>query len=145
MDGFIMVKQVIVMRKDLQMTKGKMVAQGSHASLAVVLEMMKYSKNTGFLNSKINKGKYQLTLEVDEGSDFDEWLRDGFTKVCLYVNSEDELLDIYNKAEQSGLPVALIVDGGVTMFKGVETKTCLAIGPAKAEEIDKITGHLKLL
>ncbi|WPC42830.1 aminoacyl-tRNA hydrolase [Clostridium sp. JS66] len=140
-----MVKQVIVMRKDLQMTKGKMVAQGSHASLAVILKMFRSNKSIDEFHPEIDNGKYELSLEVNEGSELDEWLKDGFTKICLYVNSENELLDIYNKAEQSKLPVALIVDGGATMFKGVKTITCLAIGPAKSEEIDKITGNLKLL
>jgi PTH2 family peptidyl-tRNA hydrolase len=43
------------------------------------------------------------------------------------------------------LPVVLIEDAGLTMFNGVKTKTCLAIGPAKDSEIDEITGSLKLL
>ncbi|WP_315671514.1 aminoacyl-tRNA hydrolase [Clostridium sp. 19966] len=140
-----MVKQVIVMRKDLQMTKGKMIAQGSHASLDVVLNMFKSSKSMDEGAADGNKGKYQLSLEVNKGSDLDEWLNGGVAKICLYVNSENELMDIYNQTKQSNLPVSLIVDAGVTMFKGVNTVTCLAIGPAKSEEIDKITGSLKLL
>lgn len=72
--------------------------------------------------------------------------KDGiFTKICLGVDSEEKLIEIYEKAKQADLPVALIIDSGLTEFKGVYTKTCLAIGPDLSEKIDAITGHLKLL
>lgn len=138
-------KQVIVMRKDLQMTKGKMIAQGSHASLGIILQMMEVSNiiNEGEDTSKA--GAYSLNLKVEESSAIDNWFKEGFKKVCVYVNSEEELIDIYNKAEENGLPVLMIEDAGVTMFKGVPTKTCLAIGPAWDKDIDEVTGELKLL
>ena len=74
-----------------------------------------------------------------------KWKDGIFTKACLGVDSEEELLDIYNKAQEAGLPVALITDSGLTEFKGVPTNTCMAIGPDRIEKIDAITGHLKLL
>lgn len=131
-------KQVIVIRKDLKMTKGKMIAQGSHASLGVILGMM----------SKLQKPSgegYDMVLSVENNSDIKYWLENIFTKVCLYVESEEELVDLYNKAVESNIPACLITDRGLTMFKGVPTKTALAIGPFKSDEIDKITGNLKLL
>lgn len=130
-----MVKQVIVMRKDLKMTKGKMIAQGSHASLGVILSMME----------KTNDEKDTRVLRVDENNDLKEWLNGIYTKICVYVNSEEELLDIYNKAKSKGLPLCLIEDVGHTMFHGVKTKTCLAIGPVSEEKVNPITGNLKLL
>lgn len=131
------VKQVIVLRKDLKMTKGKMIAQGSHASLGVVFAMMnKLPKNDG---------GYDMVLSVDNQSDMMIWLEDIFTKVCVYVESEEALVDLYNKALDKNIPACLITDRGLTMFKGVPTKTALAIGPFKAEKIDEITGHLRLL
>lgn len=140
-----MVKQVIIIRKDLQMTKGKMIAQGSHASLGVIMNMLNNSRDIEEFKPNIIEGKYNLSMEVTEGSDLDNWLREGFAKICLYVNSEAELEEIYSKALEKKLPAILIEDAGLTMFKGIVTKTCVAIGPAKAEEIDQITGHLKLL
>lgn len=140
-----LVKQVIVMRKDLKMTKGKYIAQGSHASLGVVLSLLNNGKSIKEDNPEIKGGKYNINLEVEVGSPLDEWLRGTFTKVCVYVNSEEELLDIYQKALDRNLPTVLIEDSGLTMFKGVKTKTCLAIGPAISEEIDEVTGHLRLL
>ncbi len=127
-------KQVIVMRKDLNMRKGKMVAQGAHASMKAILDQMKFKPQTN-----------SMTLEMPDGSPLEDWIEGRFTKVCLSVDSEKELVEIYNKAKQAGLICSLITDAGVTEFGGVATKTCCAIGPAWAEDIDKITGELKLL
>lgn len=112
-------KQVIVIRKDLNMRKGKMVAQGCHASLSVVM------------NNKI-------TLELST------WLKEGQKKICVYVNSEEELFSIYEQAKKVGIPCALIQDAGLTEFKG-PTYTAVGIGPYYEADIDKITGELKLL
>lgn len=139
-----MSKQIIVLRKDLKMNKGKLVAQGCHASLAVVLNMMNQGKSIREQTPEIINGQYSLQLNVQVGSAMDDWLRGIFRKVTLTVNSEEELLDIYQKAVDKGLPVALIEDLGLTAFHGIKTKTCLAIGPSNAEEIDSITQHLKL-
>lgn len=124
------IKQVIVMRKDLNMRKGKMIAQGAHASMGIFFDLMKKQDNN-----------YVLELN----NDMQIWKDGVFTKICLYVESEQELSDIYLKAQFVGLPVKMIVDSGLTEFKNIPTKTCLAIGPAKSELIDKITGKLKLL
>lgn len=138
-------KQIIVMRKDLQMTKGKMIAQGSHASLGMILQMMEVSNIVNENQGAAEAGAYSLNLKVEAGSAIDNWFKEGFKKVCVYVNSEAELIDMYNKAEEKGLPVLMIEDAGVTMFKGVPTKTCLAIGPAWDKDIDEVTGDLRLL
>jgi PTH2 family peptidyl-tRNA hydrolase len=119
------VKQVIVMRNDLNMRKGKMVAQGSHASGA-------------FLMQKLLNGQKLTKEEV-------EWTESGYAKICVRCDSEEELLDIFQKAKDAMLTVHMITDSGRTEFNGVPTKTCLAIGPAPAGKIDKITGSLKLL
>jgi len=124
------VKQVIVMRKDLNMRKGKMIAQGAHASLKIFLDR-KYVFFNLFLIMKMTK-------------DMLAWIKGRFTKICVSVDSEGELLNIYQTASEVGIPVALIQDAGVTEFKE-PTYTCLAIGPAESKVIDRLTGHLKLL
>lgn len=116
------IKQVIVIRKDLKMRRGKEIAQGSHASMAFLL-----------------KNHYRLDSKVVQ-----KWVSGGQTKVTLCVNSEEELLEIYNRAKENNLDVHLITDAGLTEFNGVPTKTCLAIGPDEADKINKITGQLKL-
>ena len=129
-------KQVIVMRKDLNMRKGKMVAQGSHASLAVFI-------NRGLMIRA--DGSETSSLAIPLTADMKEWIDNSFTKVCLSCNSEAELDELYVQAQLAGLPCSRIIDNGVTEFNGVKTKTCIAIGPAESEEIDKITGSLPLL
>lgn len=121
-------KQVIVMRKDLNMRKGKMIAQGAHASLGAVwlIEML--------------AGSFPMWMPA-----YYLWRTGSFTKVCVSVNSAVELHAIQTRAEIANLPTKLITDSGATEFHGVPTETCLAIGPAWADEIDKITGELPLL
>ena len=123
-------KQVIVMRHDLKMRRGKQIAQGSHASMA-------------FLTRKLQKHG-QLTLD-DFSPEEQAWLTASFAKICCRVNSEEELLEIRDKAIAAGLEVHLITDSGKTEFHGVPTNTCLAIGPDEAEKINEVTGHLELL
>lgn len=117
-------KQVIIMRKDLNMRKGKMVAQGAHASLGVFTRGL-----------------------ANESQDFTkQWLESDFRKICLSVDSLDELQDIFDKATLvNDMPVIMITDNGVTEFNGVSTVTCIAIGPYWSDEVDKLTGNLKLL
>lgn len=112
-------KQVIVVRKDLKMRRGKEISQSCHACLKVTLENMNHK-------------------------DVKEWLKGPFAKVVVRVDSEEELLEIYQKALQANLICSLIQDAGRTEFHGVPTYTTVAVGPAKDAHIDQITGHLKL-
>ena len=130
------VKQVIVMRKDLGMRKGKMIAQGSHASLGSLLKMARREESEAGV-------KIEFNFPAD--SVLDKWLNGVFTKVCVYVESEQDLDEIKAKCEAAGIPNSLILDAGLTEFHGVPTKTCLGIGPWWSNEIDKITGSLPLL
>lgn len=136
------VKQVIVMRKDLNMRKGKMVAQGAHASLKAILYQMERSTSEGFGD----KGEIlHYTLSDRKESYLMKWLEGSFAKICVSVDSEAELDEIVTKARDQGLVCSVIIDNGNTEFNGVPTKTCCAIGPWLREDLDKITGHLKLL
>lgn len=116
-------KQVIVIRKDLGCRRGKEIVQGAHASQMALVEAKR------------------LLAPVDIDFWLDHW---GMRKVCVRVDSEAELIEIYNQAKQAGLPCALVVDEGLTEFAGEMTRTAVGIGPASADEIDKITRNLKL-
>jgi len=120
------------MRKDLGMRKGKMIAQGAHASLKVVLDA-----------GELDPQGTAFAIAVDPA--MRAWLGGRFTKVCVSVDSEAALDAIVARAREAGVPCALIVDAGVTEFRGVPTKTCCAIGPAWADAVDAITGGLPLL
>jgi PTH2 family peptidyl-tRNA hydrolase len=129
-------KQVIVIRKDLNMRKGKMVAQGSHASLGAWLIVEDAWE-------ELQRGNRIFSDVVHEAAR--DWIDGAFTKICVGVDSADELLAVYGQAIDAELPVKLITDAGHTEFHGHPTITCLAIGPVWSDQVDPITGHLKLL
>ena len=119
-------KQIIVLRKDLNMRKGKMVAQGAHASVTVVQDI---------LNGKEDH-PFRSYLKV--------WNDEGMTKIVVGVATEEELINLHKKALAANLPTALIKDAGRTEF-AEPTFTCIAIGPAPEKTVDIFTGELKLL
>ena len=128
-------KQVLVVRKDLNMRKGKIAAQSAHASMKAILA-------EGDVVHKLYHSEYVIPLRRPE---LLEWLAGRFTKVCVSVDSEQELLDVYQQAKDAGLICSLITDAGLTEFNGVPTNTVVAVGPAYPDDVNKITGHLKLL
>ena len=73
-----------------------------------------------------------------------EWFDAGVAKVCVYVDSEEELLDLAERGRELGFAVALVRDAGHTEFHGEPTYTCLAFEPLPAEKIDPLTGELPL-
>jgi PTH2 family peptidyl-tRNA hydrolase len=119
-------KQVIVMRRDLGMRRGKEIAQGAHASMI-------------WLARRIQQPDYRFN-EAER-----LWLSGPFTKVCVRVDSEEELLAVVRSAQEAGVLAQLVIDAGKTEFHGVPTPTCCAVGPDFPDRIDPITGHLKLL
>jgi PTH2 family peptidyl-tRNA hydrolase len=137
------VKQVIVVRKDLNMRKGKMIAQGSHASIAALM-LKVFGPRESRPGLKDNDVKIELDgIFLDPAEQ--AWYFGNFRKICCYVESEQALLDIELAAKARGLRCHLIEDRGLTEFNGVPTKTCLAIGPHWDHEIDPVTGQLPLL
>jgi len=114
-------KQVIVIRTDLEMGKGKMCSQAAHASLSAAMECKEKAKTI-----------------------FEVWYRDSQAKIVLKVNSEEDLLDIYMKVLKAKIPYALIKDAAHTQLKE-PAYTTLGIGPWFEDGINKITGELKLL
>lgn len=124
-------KQVIVVRKDLGIHKkyiGKFAGQVAHACMKDILH------------------KFLHHVKPEDLTDEEKSYYCGiFTKAVVGVENEAELNDVYKAAKDAGLTVHMIVDSGLTVFGGVPTKTCIAIGPHYTDKLDKITGHLKLL
>ena len=114
-------KQVIVFRSDLKLSKGKIAAQAGHAAISAAQEARKRHRDW-----------------------CDAWLFEGQRKVAVKVKDEDELLELEEQAKDLDLPNALIVDRGLTEVPP-GTVTCLGIGPAPEEMVDRLTGKLKLL
>jgi PTH2 family peptidyl-tRNA hydrolase len=124
-------KQAVVLRKDLNMRKGKMIAQGCHASMSAVL-------------SRCSRSEAGWLIPGND-PDVAPWLEGKFAKIALGVDSEAELVALYDKALSMGLPCSIIRDAGLTEFKNIPTLTAVAIGPAEKSRIDELTSHLKLL
>lgn len=124
------------MRNDLRSTEGhkvrtgKLIVQGAHASNGAILPYV---------------GTYQAGADEELKRELVlTWLADSFTKVCVRVNSEEHLMEVYEKAKAAGMIACLITDNGTTEF-GEPTVTCCAIGPDTEEALAPITGDLKLL
>ena len=111
-------KQVIIVNEALKLPRGKLAAQVAHASVA------------SLLGSNSDQQK--------------QWFGEGMPKVVLSGDSEQEITELHQKAVESDIPTQIIRDAGRTVVAS-GTITCVGIGPAAKEDIDKITGHLKLL
>lgn len=111
-------KQVILVRQDLKLPKGKLAAQAAHASVEAVLR----------------SDKKLVTA----------WRTEGMAKIVLKVKDEKELLSYLQQAKDAELTTALITDAGKTVI-APGTRTCVGIGPDKEKKIDEITGKLALL
>lgn len=129
-------KQVIIIRKDLKMRRGKEISQGAHASMGV------FTKFAEITTDPFHPDKPYMVCSINQA--IESWLESSFTKVTVTVDSEQELLELEQKAKEANIPHCLITDNGKTEFNSIPTKTALAIGPGWSEDIDKITGNLKL-
>ena len=116
------IKQVIVVRSDLKMGKGKVAAQVAHAALEAAESARR--KHPGWYESWKEQGQAKVVVKAEGG--------------------EPALDELQRQARSLGLPVSLIQDRGLTQLEP-GTTTCLGIGPGPSGEIDKVTGKLKLL
>lgn len=133
-------KQVLIWRKDLRSVEGnkvrsgKMAAQLAHASLQAIF-------NEGEFEHTPTGSEFNVLLSADQS----DWAQGIHTKICVSVDSEDQLLSIYNTAKKAGVLCSLILDIGLTEFGGIPTYTSVAVGPGESKDIDAITGKLPLL
>ncbi|WP_457549131.1 peptidyl-tRNA hydrolase Pth2 [Archaeoglobus sp.] len=112
------IKQVIVVRDDLKLSRGKLAVQVAHASI--------------------------IGYEKADRKIVEAWKMQGQKKIVLKVNSLEELMKIKEKAEKLGLPTGIVTDAGLTEIPQ-GTITAVVIGPDEAKKIDKVTGNLPLL
>lgn len=114
-------KQVIVVRVDLSMGKGKIAVQVGHAAVSAAEE------------AREKHPKW-----------YREWLNEGQCKVVVKVENLETLLELKRAAANLMLPQSLITDRGLTQLPP-GTVTCLGIGPAPSVKVDNVTGRLPLL
>ena len=132
MDSSCDIKQVIVIRKDLNMRKGKMCAQAAHASNMFLFDCM---EKLPFPAAEFDHKNIIL----------DMWIENAYKKVVCGCAVESELKLLMQAAEKLGLRYYPVYDNGLTEFHGQKTLTCASFGPAPAELVDKVTGHLQLI
>ena len=135
-------KMMIVMRRDLKMRKGKIAAQAGHACIDAIL--MALNKEGRVNDFEITDDGIILKDSDKPTTPLSDWFKYGCAKICVYVDSEEELMNIADKAKEKGIIAAIITDAGMTEFHGVPTKTCLALEPLPAEIADELTGGLPL-
>ena len=135
-------KQMIVVRRDLKMRKGKIAAQAGHACVTAVLMALEHENRLSQVRT-VGDG-IRLETSGQEPTPLSEWFNKGVAKICVYVDSEEELLEIDRQAKEAGIISALICDAGMTEFHGEPTYTCFALEPQPAEKVDPITGNLPL-
>ena len=142
------IKQIIVIREDLDMSRGKIASQAAHASMKALVDAMKHIDMKRVIETEDGLDydtRPAMYLDLDEDKELKAWLEGSFTKIVVYVKSEEKLMQLYEKVQKAGLRVSLIIDNGTTEFGGVKTKTCIAIGPHAAERIDPFTKKYPLL
>ena len=127
-------KQIIVAVRG-HMPEGKLASQVAHAAVANVLNLTD--------TVIIKDGMIYRTISYPVDSPESDWIDNSFTKVLLGVDTEAEMLAIYEKAKLAGLNVSLIEDEGRTVFNGVPTITTIGIGPHAREAFTGLTDHLK--
>ncbi len=135
-------KMMIVMRRDLKMRQGKIAAQAGHACIDAVL--MALRKEGCMDDFEMSADGLVLKNTDKPSSPLSDWFMYGCAKVCVYVDSEEALLNIAKKAQERGIIASVITDAGMTEFHGVPTKTCLALEPLPTEIADELTGTLPL-
>lgn len=133
------IKQVIVVRKDLNMRKGKIAGQVAHAAMAFITDAFQHDKKH-WEQVYDDIGSVPICLTGLQYS----WLDGNYRKIVAYVESEEALVYLQAAAEDAGVAAYPIIDEGLTEFKE-PTLTCCAFGPDLDEKLDPITGHLKLL
>lgn len=131
----VITKQVIVVRRDLNMPPGKLASQVAHAAMAFVSRRIKFQP--------MFSSGYRCEPIWFDHAEYD-WFNESYAKIILAAKDETELEAICVAAEAAKLVVHRIVDEGRTVFSGVPTFTCAGIGPSYNETIDQITGHLPL-
>ncbi|WYZ37282.1 hypothetical protein EsH8_II_000788 [Colletotrichum jinshuiense] len=122
-------KLVLVVRTDLGMTKGKMAAQASHATLACYKSLSRAAeRDPSSPAAKI----------------LSRWERLGQAKIAVQIKNQDEMLELMGKARSLGVTAEVIADAGRTQIEA-GSLTVLGVGPAPRSLVDQVTGHLKLL
>ena len=141
-----MYKQIIIARKDLNMSTGKLAAQVSHASMAFLTNTIRrdWSMNTTYFEGDEYKTYYSVELTFDKDL-FEQWIIGEFTKCVLKAKNKSQLLKAKTLAEEMRMTenedFFCIYDNchtELTPEDNGRTLTCIGFKPMDSEVIDKI-------
>ncbi|KAL2116628.1 hypothetical protein VTJ04DRAFT_8796 [Mycothermus thermophilus] len=141
-------KLVLVVRTDLGMSKGKIAAQCSHATLACYKTLLRRAAQAQAAQQAQQARQQMQNASLDSAAAaariLRQWERLGQAKVAVQVKGEDELLALQRKARSLGIAAEVIMDAGRTQIAS-GSRTVLGVGPAPKRIVDLVTGGLKLL
>ena len=128
-------RQLIIARKDLNMSPGKLAAQVSHASMAFLTHQI---RNTA-MPTEI---KYYSSIIVLDKDTYENWVLGSFTKTVCEARNKNHLLKVIDLAKSIGLDKLnydyfLIRDNCLTDLKPEDedgrTLTCIGFRPLPDE------------
>ena len=134
------VRQVIVVREDLSMPRGKIAAMVAHAAMSFLTSKMRVAENEGWI--PLTDVEVQWLTELDPGLELLN--QKSFAKIVLAVKTEQELNEVAEKANIAGLHVEYVHDSGYS-HNPAGTFTCVAIGPDMKSRLDPVTRELRIL
>lgn len=135
-------KQVIVVRKDLSMPAGKLAAMVAHAAMTFIVKRIKDGPEHPWIpGGAFTADEWQWMTEFDPG--LEHYGQVSFAKIVCAVDTEAELEEVDVQARSAGLQVWPVIDSGHSHNKP-DTFVAIAIGPAWPEQLEPITGHLKV-
>ncbi len=136
------VKQVIIIRRDLRMRRGKEIAQGAHAAMEWMRQAVIGCYTSDLVQDEPPAVEVRFKVYLSRAEAL--WLEGNYRKVVCQLDTAEQLLDLYELARLSDIQAHLVYDEGATEFHGARTLTALAIGPDYSDRIDPLTKDLSL-
>lgn len=140
-------KQYIVVNRELKMSRGKLMSQAAHASMAWLTHII---REEAFIPSPPWDDCVHADLVFSRDL-YDGWINGSFTKIVLAVDSEEEMLELINKLEANGYTenrsFFVIRDNCSTELEPDETgtrMTCIGFAPSESEKLSDIMKDYKL-
>ena len=150
-------RQLIIARKDLNMSPGKLAAQVSHASMAFLSHMIR----EGGLQKRVSLDtgemeRYEIVITMDPAV-YDDWFCGIFTKTICAAKNRNQLMKAVSLAEEMGLAenqdFFLIKDNCLTELVPEEigedgvgrTLTCIGFRPLPDDMAHAISRKFQLL
>ena len=95
-------RQLIIARKDLEMSAGKLAAQVSHASIAFLTSELRDPSSVERIYKEGEVVAYKSKKEIEKEV-YEEWICGIFTKTVCEAKNKNHLLKVVEKAKEMGM------------------------------------------